>query len=71
MFASALISGYLLTRSGWPLVLCLVISVLVGLIFGAINGYLVAYWDVAPFITSMGLMQIAKGAGSVFNTLSQ
>lgn len=66
MFASALISGYLLTRSGWPLVLCLVISVLVGLIFGAINGYLVAYWDVAPFITSMGLMQIAKGAGSVF-----
>lgn len=66
MFASALIAGHLLTRSGWPLILCLIVSVLVGLIFGTINGYLVAYWDVAPFITSMGLMQIAKGAGSVF-----
>lgn len=66
MFASALISGYLLTRTGWPLILCLIVSVVVGLIFGTINGYLVAYWDVAPFITSMGLMQIAKGVGSVF-----
>ena len=66
MFAAALISGQLLTRHGWPLILCLIVSVLVGTFFGTINGYLVAYWDVPSFITSMGIMQIAKGVGSVF-----
>ncbi len=66
MFAAALISGHLLQVYGWPLIPSLLVSVLVGLIFGTINGYLVAYWDVPPFITSMGLMQVAKGAGSVF-----
>lgn len=66
MFCSALISGQVLTRFGWPLVPCLIISVLVGMAFGALNGYFVAYWKIPPFITSMASMQISKGIGSVF-----
>lgn len=66
MFAAALISGQLLTQSKLPLVLCFLISILVGLVFGALNGYLVAYWGLPSFITSMASMQIAKGLGSVF-----
>lgn len=66
MFAAALISGQLLTKSGWPLVLCILISVLVGVLFGVINGYLVAYCGLPSFITSMASMQLAKGIGSVF-----
>ena len=66
MFCSALISGFCLTSYGVPTALCLVISVLVGFLFGCFNGYLVAYWTVPSFITSMASMNIAKGLASVF-----
>ena len=66
MFCSALISGYCLTRYGFPLIISLIISVLVGLLFGCFNGWLVSYWSVPPFIVSMASMNIAKGLASVF-----
>lgn len=66
MFCAALVSGYSLTKYGVPLALCIVISILVGALFGVINGYLVAYWKMPSFITSMASMMLAKGLGSVF-----
>jgi ribose transport system permease protein len=66
MFCAALISGQLLTHYGWPLVPCLIASIVVGLIFGTLNGFMVAYFHIPPFITSMAIMQISKGVGSVF-----
>lgn len=66
MFCAALVAGFSLTSYGVPVLLSLLISVLVGLIFGCFNGYLVAYWDVPPFIVSMASMNIAKGVASVF-----
>lgn len=41
-------------------------SILIGLLFGIFNGYLVAYWNVPPFIVSMASMNIAKGIAAVF-----
>jgi Ribose/xylose/arabinose/galactoside ABC-type transport systems, permease components len=66
MFAAALISGQLLTKNGWPLVPCLIISIVVGVLFGVLNGFFVAYCGLPSFITSMASMQLAKGIGSVF-----
>lgn len=66
MFCAALVSGYCLTHYGVPVIASLLISILVGLIFGIFNGYLVAYWSVPPFIVSMASMNIAKGVASVF-----
>ena len=66
MFCCALISGYSLTSYGVPMVLSMLISILIGFLFGCFNGYLVAYWDVPPFIVSMASMNIAKGVASVF-----
>ena len=66
MFCCALISGYSLTSHGVPMGLSLIISLVVGVIFGAFNGYLVAYQKVPPFIVSMASMNIAKGVASVF-----
>lgn len=66
MFCSALVSGYCLTSYGMPVATSLVISIVVGLLFGIFNGYLVAYWSVPPFIVSMASMNIAKGVASVF-----
>ena len=66
MFCSALISGYMLTQMQKPLLLCLLVAILVGISFGLLNGYLVAYWNLPSFITSMASMMLAKGIGSVF-----
>ncbi|MEY8332269.1 ABC transporter permease [Lachnospiraceae bacterium 47-T17] len=66
MFCAALVSGFCLTSYGVPTAVCLVLSILVGFLFGCFNGYLVAYWTVPPFIVSMASMNIAKGLASVF-----
>lgn len=66
MFCAALVSGYCLTMYNYPVMVAIIISILVGLIFGIFNGYLVSYWNVPPFIVSMASMNIAKGAASVF-----
>lgn len=66
MFASALISGYCLKMYSVPLWACIIISLVIGVLFGMLNGYFVAYRFLPSFITSMASMQIAKGIGSVF-----
>ena len=66
MFCCALVAGFSLVNHGVAMPLAMVISVVVGLAFGMFNGYLVAYWDVPSFITSMASMNIAKGIASVF-----
>jgi len=66
MFCAALISGYSLNNYGLPLWLCLVLCVVIGAVFGAVGGFFVSYFHLPSFITSMALMQIAKGLGSIF-----
>ena len=61
MFCCSLVSGYCLTSYGVPMAISLVMSVLIGVVFGVFNGYLVP-----PFIISMASMNIAKGLASVF-----
>ena len=66
MFCCALVSGYSFLTHGIPMAAALVLSVVIGLLFGIFNGYLVAYWKIPPFIVSMASMNIAKGIASVF-----
>jgi ribose transport system permease protein len=69
MFAAALIAGQLLTKNEVALPICLIVSVIVGLCFGVINGWLVSYRGLPSFITSMAIMMLAKGVGSVFTKI--
>ena len=66
MFCCALVSGYSVLTHGIPMAAALVLSVVIGLLFGIFNGYLVAYWKIPPFIVSMASMNIAKGIAAVF-----
>jgi ribose transport system permease protein len=66
MFCCALISGYTFNNYGLPMIGTLLLSVLIGFLFGCFNGYMVSYWNVPPFIISMASMNIAKGLASVF-----
>lgn len=66
MFCAALIGGQLVTKYGWPIWAGLIACVVVGLIFGCLNGFMVAYMKMPSFITSMASMLLSKGIGSVF-----
>ena len=66
MFCCALVSGYSFLTHGIPMAAALILSVVIGLLFGIFNGDLVAYWKIPPFIVSMASMNIAKGIAAVF-----
>ena len=66
MFCCALISGYCMTSYGVPCAAAIILCILIGLLFGTCNGWLVSYMSVPPFIVSMASMNIAKGIASVF-----
>ncbi len=66
MFCCALIAGYCHTTYGLGIGLALLFAILIGVLFGTFNGYLVAYWKIPPFIISMASMNIAKGLAAVF-----
>ena len=42
MFCCALMAGYTLNNYGMPVILCILMSILIGFLFGMFNGYLVA-----------------------------
>ena len=66
MFCCGLVSGYSMLNKGVPVAVSLLISILVGFLFGVFNGYLVSYWTIPPFIVSMASMNIAKGIAAVY-----
>jgi ribose transport system permease protein len=45
----------------------LAISIMLGLGIGVISGYLVAYRKIAPFIATLAMMTIVRGAGFLFS----
>lgn len=65
MVCSSLISGTLYLKFGVPLALCLVIGILVGAFFGAINGFMVAFMELPAFIATLGTMMVTRGLGSI------
>ena len=62
MFCAALIGGKLFV-DGVPMGACLIITTLVGLVFGLFSGFLVAYMGLPSFISSMAVMMLSKGIG--------
>lgn len=66
MMCSALISGSLITKYHMPVVVGLIVCILVGAVFGTMNGLMVSYMKLPPFIATLGTMMLSKGLGSVF-----
>ena len=65
MMCSALLGGYVFKQLHWPLVFALLTAVVVGSLFGLLNGTLVAKLKLPPFIATLGSMMMAQGIGSV------
>ncbi len=61
------IFGGLLIKAGTPIFLACLLCVLVGGIFGLVNGAFVSYGKVPSFIVTLGTMQIARGLALLIN----
>ena len=53
-------------QSGVPLPLALLIGLGVGLLSGVINGLLITIGRLPPFIATLGMMSVARGAALMF-----
>ena len=65
MMCSAIVGGTLYNNMGVPLWLSLLIIILVGGIFGFLNGVMVSRLKLPPFIATLGTMMVASGIGSI------
>ena len=62
--SSALTAGLL--GSGMPVTLAIIISLILGCILGMMNGLLISYGKLAPFIVTLATMTIFRGATLVY-----
>ena len=56
-----MVTAMLLTRTGIPAILAMLIACLIGFICGLINGFFVAYCRITPFIVTLATGEIFKG----------
>jgi ribose transport system permease protein len=66
LVCSSLISGTLFVRDGVPLVICLIVGILLGTLFGLCNGLMISKLGLPPFVATLGVMLVSKGFGSIF-----
>ena len=65
MICYGMIGGYLVVEHDWPVAAGMLVTVLVGVAFGLLNGYLVAVVKLPPFIATLSSMMISRGLGSI------
>jgi ribose/xylose/arabinose/galactoside ABC-type transport system permease subunit len=51
---------------GWPLPLVVAATLLVGALLGLLNGVVITKGKVTPFVVTLGMMSIARGAAHLF-----
>ncbi|MFQ5770040.1 MAG: ABC transporter permease, partial [bacterium] len=63
-FAGVVLASSL--RAGVPLPVALLIGLGVGLVSGLVNGMLITYGRLPPFISTLGMMSVARGAALLY-----
>ena len=59
------VCGMLLMKTGWSTGPAILVSLTVGIVSGAISGFLVSYRKMAPFIVTLAMMSIVKSLSFV------
>ncbi len=65
MLCAALLGGWAYSVLNWPMWLCLLLVVFIGVAFGTINGLMVSYLKLPPFIATLGMQMIGMGFGAI------
>ena len=63
---SGVVTGGLIAFNGWAVAPAVIMGVLVGVLFGAFNGYLISTTPLPPFIVTLSTMNIARGVAYVY-----
>lgn len=61
----SLVGGYLIVYQGWPTWAGLLVSVLMGMAIGVLNGCLVSLMELPPFLATLSTGMITRGLGSI------
>ena len=61
----SLIGGYLVSMKGAPVWAGIIVTILIGVVFGIINGCLVAILNLPPFLVTLCTCMITRGFGSI------
>jgi ribose transport system permease protein len=67
MTLSAVMAGVVITMLGLPVPLGILAALLTGALSGYISGVTIAYFKIPPFISTLGVMMIAKGLALVIS----
>ncbi len=65
MMCAALLGGYAYNSWGWSMGWCLLFVLGIATLFGLINGVLIAYLKLPPFISTLGMMMMGMGFGAI------
>lgn len=65
MMCAALLGGAAYSIWNWPIISALILAVIVATIIGLINGILVAYLKLPPFIATLGTQMMGMGFGAI------
>ncbi len=69
MTFTAVMSGTALTIWGWPIWVCIIFGILMGILCGALSGFMVAKMKLPPFIATMAMMMMVKGLNLVISDI--
>ncbi|MDQ0581143.1 ABC transporter permease/substrate-binding protein [Streptomyces rishiriensis] len=64
---SATVLAWSATQHGVPVVLALVLAVATGIAAGLVNGFLIAYGKLPPFIATLAMLSVARGLSLVIS----
>ena len=62
---AALLGGFAYNNLKWPMFMCLLTVIVVATIMGTINGVMVSYLNLPPFIATLGMMMMGMGFGAI------
>lgn len=65
MMCGALLGGAAYNMWGWGILMSLVLAVVVSTIIGVLNGVLIAYMNLPPFIATLGTQMMGMGFGAI------
>jgi ribose/xylose/arabinose/galactoside ABC-type transport system permease subunit len=71
MYLSVVCAGLLMRSSGLEIVPALLVSVVVGTLFGAFNAFCIIRLKIIPFMTTLGTLVIGRGLGTALTESKQ
>ncbi len=70
MYLSVVVAGLLMRSSGLEIVPALLVSLLVGTLFGALNAFAIVRLKIIPFMTTLATLVIGRGLGTAFTSVA-